>query len=234
MKDLVIVGTGAMARDVTAFVNRYQLYNIVGYSCNKEYVESSRHAHPEWDICALDELEEKYNKNNVELFVAISQFQMLNRVRKDTFNNLKKRGFHFATLISPTATVLSKRIGEGCWIQDSAYLSTETEIGNNVIVDILCYIAHFSKIHDHVFVAGRATLFGSVTVGEQGFIGAASTIFNDVTIGTKCLIGGGTTIKKDVPPYTQCKLPNDGVIMKQYDEDTIEMKLLPPGMVEKS
>lgn len=127
MKNLVIVGTGAMARDVTAFVNRYELYNIVGYSCNKEYVESSRQAHPEWDICSMEELEEKYDKNNIELFVAISQFQMLNRVRKDTFNTLKERGFHFATLISPTATVLSKRIGEGCWVQDSAYLSTETE-----------------------------------------------------------------------------------------------------------
>lgn len=233
MKKLVIIGTGAMARDVTAFVNRYELYEIVGYACNKEYVESSRKAQAKWNICALDELEQKYDKNDIELFVAISQFQMLNRVRKDTFNALKQRGFHFATLISPTATVLSKRIGEGSWIQDSAYLSTETEIGENVIVDILSYIAHFSKIEDHVFVAGRATIFGSVTIGEQCFIGAASTIFNDVRIGHKCLIGGGVTIKKDVPPCTQCKLPNDGVIIKQYDEDTIEMKLLPPGAFAK-
>lgn len=44
---------------------------------------------------------------------------------------------------------------------------------------------------------------------------------------------GGTTIKKNIPPFTQCKLPNNGVIMKQYDEDTIEMKLLPPGTVIK-
>lgn len=162
MKKLVIVGTGAMARDVTSFVNRYDLYEIVGYACNKEYVESSRKSHPEWEICALDELEQKYDKNDIELFVAISQFQMLNRVRKDTFNVLKQRGFHFATLISPTATVLSESVGEGSWIEDFAYLSTETRVGLNTIIDTFANIAHYSKIGNHCFIGIRAIVWRSV------------------------------------------------------------------------
>lgn len=163
----------------------------MGYACNKEYVESSRKAHPEWNICELDELEQKYDKNDVELFVAISQFQMLNRVRKDTFNALKQRGFHFATLISPTATVLSESVGEGSWIEDFAYLSTETKVGLNTIIDTFANIAHYSKIGNHCFIGIRAIVLGTVTIGDQCFVGAASTIFNDVKIGHKCLIGGG-------------------------------------------
>lgn len=199
MENLVIIGTGAMARDVTAFVNRYNLYNIVGYSCNKEYVEFSRLEHPDWNICALDELEKKYDKENIKLFVAISQFRMLNRIRKDTFNSLEKRGFYFATLISPTATVLSDSIGEGSWIQDFAYLSTETKIGKNTIIDIYANVAHYSQVGNHCFVGIRTVILGTVTIGEQSFIGAASTIFNDVTIGEKCLIGGGDNNKKEYP-----------------------------------
>ena len=196
MKKLVIVDTGAMARDVTAFANLYGLCEIVGYTCSNEYVKSSKKDHSEWNICALNELEQRYDKNDIELFVATPPFWMLNRVWRDTFNAMKQRGFRFATLTSPTATALSEHVGEGCCIENFAYLPTETKVGLNTLIDIFVNIAHYFKIGNYCSGGIRTIILGKVKIGDQCFVGVASTIFENVKIGHKYLTGGTTTIKK--------------------------------------
>ena len=79
-------------------------------------------------------------------------------------------------------------------------------------------------IEDHVFVTIRATICGSVTIGEQSYIGANSAVFDEVKIGKKCLIGGATIVKRNDPDFSVVKVPNDTMVIKQYSEEVIESK----------
>lgn len=190
MKDLVIIGTGAMADDVKTFVNRYKLFNIVGYACNDDFLEISKKQMPNENVIAISHLDDYYDKNDVCLFVAISQLRYLNRDRRETFLALKKNGWKFATLISPTAKIYPGTIGEGSWIMDDVYLGNQVVVGENTIISNQAYISHYDTIGSHVYISGRALLMGTVKIGDSCFIGGNATIFNNVTVGNKCIVGG--------------------------------------------
>lgn len=191
MDNLVIIGTGAMARDVTAFVKRYSLANILGYSCNSSFLEISKQQMPNEQICSIEELNRFYQKENVKLFVAISQFRFLNRDRRDTFDYLRKQGWHFLNLISPSAKMYSTHIGEGNWLMDDCFIGNEVEIGDNNVFAEQSYIAHYSKIRNNNYLGVRSMIMGTTTIAGSSFFGANSLVFNDCKIGMSCLIGGG-------------------------------------------
>lgn len=232
MEDLIIVGTGDRSKDVKNFVERYKLFNIVGYACSKEYVESSKKKLPNENVYFLDELDKYFDKSSIKLFVAISHFQYLNRDRRNIFNRLKNDGWHFATLIFPTATLASTSIGEGSWIMDDAYIGVDVIIGENTVVGVKSVIAHYNKIGNHIYIAPNSTILGNVDIGDSCFVGSRSLIFNNVKVGEKCLIGGGTIIKRNLPSYCHIKLPDDVVIIRQFDSESIEMKLIPPQFLK--
>ena len=233
MKKLVVVGTGAMAKDVKGFVEHYGLYDIAGYACSEEFVEKGKREMQDERVCSIEKMEQVYDKNEVELIIAISHFQMLNRVRKDIFDQLKSNGWKFAILISPTATNYSKSIGMGSWIMDGVYIGNETVIGENTIISNNAYISHYNNIGSHIYISGCSMLMGTVNIGDQCFVGGRATVFNNVTVGKKCIIGGATIVKRDVPDFTVVKLPNDIAIYKQYPEEVIETKLMPPQTLKK-
>jgi len=232
---LVIVGTGALARDITGFVTAHNLYEIVGYACSREFVEEAQANWSNQKICVIEDLKKEFDFDEVYFFVAISHFWNLNKLRKDTFNAIKAQGGRFAKLISPLATVLidTEDIGEGTWIRDYAYIAREVKIGENTFVGIQAFVAHFGSVGSHVCIAPRATILGSVKIGDQCFIGANATLFNDIEIGEKCIIGAATVIKKNVENYCVCKLSSETCIVKQYTEDMIEQKLLSPQIIKK-
>lgn len=225
MKDIVIVGTGEMAKDIRFFIERYNLFKVIGYAANNKYIKSNEYEG--LPIYPLERLEEYVNPNEVYTFVAVSPFQYLNRLRKEMFEMVKLEGFYCPNLISPSAVVLTEKIGEGNWINDFAYLDFDSEIGSNNTIMNHVYISHYSKIGDNNFLVAKTSIGGNTTVGSQNFIGLASIIFSDITVGDRCIIGGGTIIKKSVPNNCVCKVPNDAVVIKEYPEDVIESKLMP-------
>lgn len=231
LKDLVIVGTGEMAKDICSFVERYNLFNIIGYSVNEKYICGDEYEG--LPIYPLEKLEKYVNPNEVFAFVAISPFQNLNLLRKEMFEVVKSKGFTCPNLISPTAVVLTDKIGDGNWINDFVYIDHDTEIGLNNFFRNHAYILHYSKVGNHNFIADKSMIGGNTTVGNQNFIGLASIIFSDITVGDRCIIGGGTIIKKSVPNNCVCKVPNDAIVVKEYPVDVIESKLMPTDKFNK-
>lgn len=205
MDKLVIVGIGSVTPDVIHFVRKYKLYEIVGFSVDKKYLVPK---YLELPVYPLEELDLYVNKEEVKVFVAISWYNQLMRFKREKFEYLKSKGFHFANLISPLSSVNTESIGEGNWINDFVEIGSYAIIGDNNIVRSQSIIGHDTKMGSHNTLSGRAMVGGDNVIGDQNYFGINCTVFNKLNIGNKCIVGGGSVCKKDLCDYSIVTCPS--------------------------
>lgn len=114
-------------------------------------------------------------------------------------------GFGFANergqwlKIPQTGSVI---IGDDCEIGANTCIDRgaieNTVIGNNVIIDNLCQIAHNVKIGDHTAIAGCTTVAGSTTIGRYCIIGGAAVINGHIEICDGAQVSGMAMLMKPV------------------------------------
>lgn len=114
-------------------------------------------------------------------------------------------GFGFANergnwlKIPQTGSVI---IGDDCEIGANTCIDRgaleNTIIGNNVIIDNLCQVAHNVKIGDHTAIAGSATIAGSTTIGRYCVIGGAAVINGHIEICDGAQISGMAMLMKPI------------------------------------
>ena len=218
MKDLVIVGAGSIANEVLSFIKKYNLYNVICFAVDRQYMNTDRLF--DLPVYPLDELKKMVPIDETEFFIAIAFYNYMNKYKREMYERLKPQGYKFANLISPKADVCSSSIGEGNWINDYAYLAFGSKIGNNNTFVQHSIVSHSTQMADHNVVSARAIIAGSCLIGNQNYFGVNSTVFNKLKIGNKCIVGGGSVVKKDLPDFTMVVAPDS--YYKQCDEDKIE------------
>lgn len=196
---LVIFGIGTFVSEIIYFIKKYELFDIVGFTVDKKYFVPTYDNLP---VYPFEDLEKYVDKNSVKLFVAISVNNKFNKYKREKFEDLKNRGFRFANLISPLASINTNNIGQGNWICDFAFIGYNTTIGDNCVFLEHSLLAHHSKVDDHTFFAARATVAGLTNIGKNCYLGLSCNVFNKLNIGNFCLIGGGSNVKKDLNDFT--------------------------------
>jgi acetyltransferase EpsM len=120
-------------------------------------------------------------------------------VRVRIFEDLRKVGFGFPTLIHPTAMVeASARLSPGVQVFPHAYVGTLARIGFGVLLNTGAIVSHDCQIGDYTGLAPGALLAGEVKVGEKVQIGMGVTINLGLSIGNEALIGNSAIVKGDV------------------------------------
>jgi sugar O-acyltransferase (sialic acid O-acetyltransferase NeuD family) len=146
-----------------------------------------------------DEILDSYGRDQVRLVNGIGSVDSLAK-RKQVFENFKKQGFQFTTVIHPSAIVSSDaKLGEGVQIMAGAIIQPGVAIGDNTIVNTRAAVDHDCKIGEHVHVAPGCTLSGNVAVGAETHIGAGATVIHGITIGRRCLVAAGAVVCSDIP-----------------------------------
>ncbi len=222
LEKLVIVGLSTNARHVFEFVTAYGLYEVIGFTVNKQYMISD--SFKNLPIYPLEELEQHIDKNNVKLFVALL-WNRLNADRKELFEKLSETGWRFANIISPYSQVRGNIEGTNVWIHDYVVIQNDTTIKNNVAIMGMSLVGANCEISSHCFLGARSTIGGGSRIGEQTFVGMNCTVFDQTTVGRKCILGACTAVKRDVPDFSLYKTSSD-IVMMQYSENEIENKLL--------
>lgn len=208
---LILVGGGHLAKEIENFIQRYDLYDIVGFTVNKENMASESYLG--FPVYPLEELEEYAKPDEVKLFVAVSWYNYFNKYKEKLFNELKGRGYHFANLIAPDVEIGSTvRIGEGNWISRLVLLGYNASIGSNNVILGRSTIGHYSEIGNHNFISAHVLMNGHVKVQNRTFILGGANIVNRVKVGSKCVIGAGTVVKKDLKDYSIVISPRCKVI----------------------
>ena len=223
MEKLVLVGTSSLAGQTLDFVERYQLFDVIGFTVNEAYIKESVFLGK--PVFPIEELDKYIDKNNVKLFSTVTWYNYLNRERKKIFDQLKRAGYKFANLISPHALVYTKDLGEGNWIHDFAHIGYGVHIGDDNVFRMKCMIGHDSVIGNHNFFAVNTIVGGHDYFNDCCFVGLSALIHNRVVVGNKCVIGGGAIVKRDLPDFSLCVADNSFV--KQCDEEKIESYISP-------
>jgi UDP-3-O-[3-hydroxymyristoyl] glucosamine N-acyltransferase len=125
----------------------------------------------------------------------------------DGFGFANERG-HWLK-IPQTGTVI---IGDDCEIGASTTIDRgaidDTVIGNNVIIDNQCQIAHNVRIGDHTAIAGCSVVAGSTKIGRYVIIGGAVVINGHIEICDGANITGMAMVMK---PITEKGVYSSGI-----------------------
>ncbi len=197
-KKLVIFGAGDIAELAHFYFETDSDYEVVAFSIDSDYLTDA-------SFCGLpvipfEEITTFYPPDQYELFVAFG-YSKLNALRKEKYNEAKKKGYSLATYISSYATILNKQnIGENCFILEDNTIQPFVNIGNNVTLWSGNHIGHHSTICDHCFITSHVVVSGGVVIKEQCFIGVNATLRNHITLGDKCVIGAGTLLLASAEP----------------------------------
>lgn len=201
---LIIVGIGSLTPMVVNFIKRYDLYEIIAFSVDKKFIINDYEGLP---VYPLESIEDFVNKDDVKLFISISWYNSLNKFKKEKYDYLSKKGFHFANLISPAAQIDTDQIGEGNWFCDFSHVGFGVSIGNNNVFGTMSLIGHHSTIGNHNTIIGRGTIAGDVIIGDRNYFGLSSIVFNKICIGNCCIIGGGSVVNRNLKDYTLVNAP---------------------------
>lgn len=194
-KKLVIVGSGETGLIAYEYFQYDSEYEVVAFSVNEQYINET--TINDLPVISFETLEEKYNPNEYEVYVAISSGK-LNRNRTKVYNEAKLKGYKCASYISSKAFVWRNvEIGENCFIFEDNTLQPFVKVGNNVILWSGNHIGHNTIIKDNCFISSHCVISGFCEVGENSFLGVNCTIENNTKIAKDNFIGAGTLIQKN-------------------------------------
>jgi len=126
-------------------------------------------------------------------------------LRADFYNQYKKLGYTFITLISNKASVSTYAyLEEGVQVMHGAIIQTGTSVGCNSIVNTGAIIDHDCIIGNDNHIAPGAAISGQVTSKTSVHFGTGSCVIQSININENVVIGAGTTITKDINKNNIC------------------------------
>lgn len=145
----------------------------------------------------------RYSPQDVQLINGLGSTSS-NESRRVLFEKFVALGYHFATVLHPTAvTSPDICLGEGVQVMAGAVIQPGTVMGDNSILNTNASIDHDCLIANHVHIAPGATLSGGVHVGEGTFVGAGAVVIQGIEIGSQCVVAAGAVVIHDVAAHTR-------------------------------
>ena len=126
----------------------------------------------------------------------------LNKIRENVYIEGKKKGYCFYSYISSNATILTKNIGENCFILEDNTIQPFVKIGNNCVLWSGNHIGHHTTIEDHVFITSHCVISGNCLIKSHSWLGVNCTLRNNLIIENGTLIAMSASIVKNTEPYT--------------------------------
>jgi len=193
MKNLIIIGTGAVAAEWTQYIkdiNDIQLKGYLEYDYNIEKYYNQYH----FDKPIIGDIDSYIPEADDVFMLGVSHVGFRNKVIK----TMKSKGAIFATLVHPTAIIADDAIiGEGCAIGPFSEIGPQAVLGDYNQMTSFCSISHDCKL-------GRNNSFSSVivcghtTIGDDNTFYIKSTVLPDLTIGNRNVIQAGMMVDQNI------------------------------------
>jgi len=196
LSDLVIFGTGELARLARRYLDADSAFSVVAYSVDDAYRDSSE-VFDGLPLLAGEQLREVYPPERASMFVAIG-YRRVNRGRAEVYQRFKDEGYELISYVSSRAIVAPDvEIGDNCFVFEGVIVQPFVRIGNDTIIWSGACVAHDTTIGDHCFIAPMASISGNVEIGSYAFIGNNATVRDGVVVAPSTVVGAGALIKAD-------------------------------------
>ena len=204
MRNVIILGTGGCAAEVTFYIKDHnskvpegERINILGHI---DYAYNVENHYDKYNfkapiLCDIDEYEPKPEE---EVLIAVMNIEFKQKMIKALLaKNAKIGGFIHHSVIMPE----NLDIGEGNIVFPFCILEEYATIGNYNLLTSYCFISHDCVVGDNNFfsVAGVA---GSVKVGNNNYFGLRSLVIPNVEVGNNNVIQAGMIVDKNVKDDT--------------------------------
>lgn len=144
-----------------------------------------------WDDWSL------LTSSTAQVVVGIGDIQARKRVANLIIRKIG--GDRFVSVIHPCVQRgRSVYIGAGSMLLGQSSLTARIEVGQHVLINPGCTIAHDCKIGDFSNLSPGTSLAGNVTIGRECFLGTGAIVGPGVMIGDCAVIGAGSVVLKDV------------------------------------
>jgi sugar O-acyltransferase (sialic acid O-acetyltransferase NeuD family) len=194
MKDLVIVGAGALGQEVAWLVeeinDREREWNILGYLDDfTDLLGTQKIGYP---VLGPYSMAKEFRK--AYFVIAFGDA----RLREKMAIELTGIGLKWANLYSPTVRIHpSNKIGKGVVIGRYTDLTVNCDIGDFVYLNIHCVLGHEVRIGKYSIVSPNVTINGGATIGSGCQIGANAFI-REVIVGDHVIVGASSCVVKNV------------------------------------
>jgi acetyltransferase-like isoleucine patch superfamily enzyme len=198
MINVIIVGSGAVAAEITSYIedqNRHieenKQLNILGYlDFEENKVKYWARYKLKMPVIA-DVYSYKVNKDD-HFIIGIADILFREKmIETPNLKGAKIIGFIHHTAIIANSAV----IGSGNIIYPHCIIGPNTIIGNNNLLTAYSFISHDCKIGDNNFFS-TAGLSGNVKIGNNNFFGIRATVLPNISIGDRNTIQAGMIVDK--------------------------------------
>lgn len=198
MIDIAIFGAGGFGREVLTLIkdiNKVSVkYNILGFFDDGHNPGETINGYP--ILGKLSDLN-KWERS-LALVIAIGNPETKEKIVKSITNDK----IFYPTLIHPSVLIGDRdyvKIGQGCIICAGNIITTNINIGDFVILNLLCTTGHDTVIKDFAAFMPSVNISGEVVVGRGVYCGTGAKIINQVEIGDYSTIGAGAVVAKSIP-----------------------------------
>lgn len=148
------------------------------------------------EVFTFDEFKANFPTDNANITIAVGEPKIRQILREKVMAN----GYGLQSLIHPTAFIGTEtQIGDGTSVQFGCFVSCNIKIGTNVLIQPNSSIGHDSIIGDDAVVSSYVAIAGTCTIGERTYIGVSVPVKENITIGADSIIGMGSTVLRDIP-----------------------------------
>jgi len=197
-RDIVLYGTGVLARYVTKMIEKYDLFKIISYTADEGFI--SEHMFLGKPLVPFHEVDVLYPPEEFSMLVLIGYKNMRDRERM--FLKAKEKGYFLPNCIAGNVTFFDDlELGENNIIYSGAYIGADAGLGNNNIIRPNVYLGHDVTVGDHCYISPGCNIGGGCILEDMSFIGLGSNITNGLKISRENLIGAGSLILKDTEPF---------------------------------
>ena len=197
MRQIVIFGTGGMARDLHALLRDLVLatsrFEVLGF-LDDDAAQHGRRVH---DLPVLGGAEWIAANAHVEVAVGIGSPPAKRRV----VHRLRRAGARFPSLVHPSAIVgPDVTLGEGAVVSAGCVLTTDISLGPFVTVNTACTLAHDDLVDPYATLAPGVHLAGNVHLRTGAELGIGAVAIQGVTVGEWSIVGAGAVVTTDLEP----------------------------------
>lgn len=200
MKNVIIIGSGAVAAELTSYINDHNNYvqedkklKLLGYLDTEENI-AKYWAKYKLKQPVLDDIYSYEIKDDDHFIIGISDIDFRNKM-VTVLKNKKARitGFiHYSSVIAETV-----QLGIGNIIYPFCIVGPNCAIGDFNLITGYSFISHDCVIGNNNFFS-TAGLGGRVTIGNSNFFGIRSTVIPNISIGSNNIVQAGMIVDKSV------------------------------------
>lgn len=200
MKDLIIVGAGAMAREILWIVKDINavtpVYNVLGFL---DYFEDGRSLSGfECSHTVIGSIAKWKPEKDQYFALGIQNPQY----KRDAVSILKSKGAQFVSLIHPTCLISdTAKYGEGFVLYAYCKLGPNCKVGDFVAAQST--VPHDGVIGDYSKISGLCVLGGGVEIGNDTFIAGGVSVVPHVKIGDNVQCGIGSVVIRNIKSNTK-------------------------------